>query len=262
MNHTLELLINVLIILLITFGCAKLEARIFKKHTEKDEIHTKFIKKLAIGTTYLLGIANAIAQFSGFNKIANTILAGSGVLAIVFSLGAQESFSNLISGIFISIFKPFNIGDKISLSGDATSGFVEDITLRHTIIRTYTNVSIIIPNSVISSAKIENMTYSEGVSYPIEVTIAYECKEKRYRAIEIMEEVVKSHPLFYKEMGESTKALCTQFEDSGIHLKILMWTKNILDNNPACSECRLKILDRFEEEGIEIPYNKIEILNK
>ena len=262
MSETIELSINAVIILCITFIVAKIENKVFKRRGAKDSIHIKFIKSLAVGATYIIGIANAIAQFSGFNKMANTLLAGSGVIAIVLSLGAQESFSNLISGIFISIFKPFNIGDKISLSGDSTSGFVEDITLRHTVIRTYTNVTIIIPNSVISSAKIENITYSEGVSYPIEVTIAYGSKDKRERAIEIMEETVKSHPLFYEKMSQSTKVLCTQFGDNGITLKIVMWTQNVLDNNPACSECRLSILDKFEEEGIEIPYNKIQIINE
>ena len=49
--------------------------------------------------------------------------------------------------------------------------------------------------------------------------------------------------------------------ESGIDLRVLMWTENVIDNNKACSDCRLKILDRFEEENIEIPYNKLVVID-
>ena len=132
------------------------------------------------------------------------------------------------------------------------------------------NVRIIIPNSTMGSAKLENSTYSKGACYPIDVTIAYEDKEKRHRALEIMEEVVTQHPLFYdnrtdeqkKENKKPVEATCISLGESGVDLRILMWTENVVDNNKACSDCRIKILDRFEEENIEIPYNKLVIINK
>lgn len=253
-------LLNALVIMAITFVVVKITTHGFSKLKNKNELHIKFIKNLVIGLEYVLGITLAAYCFTGMQKVANTVLAGSGILAVVLGLAAQQSFSNIFSGIFICIFKPFNIGDKISIMGDSESGFVEDITLRHTIIRTYTNVRLIIPNSIIGSAKIENMTYAEGASYPIEITIAFEDKEKRYRALEIMEEVVKSHPLFYKPKEDCVKALCVGYGDSGINLKILMWTADINSNMTACSDCRLQILDRFEQEGIEVPYNKVQLL--
>ena len=42
----------------------------------------------------------------------------------------------------------------------------------------------------------------------------------------------------------------------------MMWTKDVNDNILACSECRMEILDRFEAEGIEIPYNKLQLVDK
>lgn len=260
--------IKSIVTLTLAFILVKLISKLFKNNKSTDLIHIKFIKNILVAFIWVCAIATIASQFAGFNKLANTILAGSGILAAIIGLAAQESFANIFSGLFISMFKPFNIGDRIRIVGDDTAGFVEDINLRHTVIRTYTNVRIIIPNSIMGSAKIENSTYTKGASYPIELDVAYECKDKRYRALEIMEEVVTSHEKFYdnrtleqiKQGVKPVTALCTEFGESGIHLKILMWTEEFGDNALACSECRMRILDKFEEEGIEIPYNKIQLV--
>ena len=62
----------------------------------------------------------------------------------------REATANLVSGVFISLFKPFGIGDRIKLSDKQIDGVVEDISLRHTIIRTFENTRIVVPNSVLN----------------------------------------------------------------------------------------------------------------
>lgn len=265
-----SILVRTLVTLFLTGIAVKVIGKIFGKQQISNKIHIKFLKNILIAVVWIMAITSIASQFDALSGIANTILAGSGIIAAVLGLAAQESFANIFSGLLISIFKPFDIGDRIKIVGDDTAGFVEDITLRHTVIRTYMNVRIIIPNSTMGSAKLENSTYSKGACYPIDVTIAYEDKEKRHRALEIMEEVVTQHPLFYdnrtdeqkKENKKPVEATCISLGESGVDLRILMWTENVVDNNKACSDCRIKILDRFEEENIEIPYNKLVIINK
>lgn len=261
--------IKTIIILIITYVIVKVISKLFGKLQINNKIHIKFLKNILIAVVWIVAITSIASQFTVFSSLAKTILAGSGILAAILGLAAQESFANIISGIMISLFKPFDIGDRIKIVGDDTAGFVEDITLRHTVIRTYMNVRIIIPNSTMGAAKIENSTYSKGACYPITVTIAYEDKDKRHRALEIMEEIVTQHPLFYdnrteeqkKEGRKPVEATCISLGESGIDLRILMWTENVVDNNKACSDCRMEILDRFEEENIEIPYNKLVIIS-
>lgn len=265
-----SILVRTLVTLFLTGIAVKVIGKIFEKQQISNKIHIKFLKNILIAVVWIMAITSIASQFDALSGIANTILAGSGIIAAVLGLAAQESFANIFSGLLISIFKPFDIGDRIKIVGDDTAGFVEDITLRHTVIRTYMNVRIIIPNSTMGSAKLENSTYSKGACYPIDVTIAYEDKEKRHRALEIMEEVVTQHPLFYdnrtdeqkKENKKPVEATCISLGESGVDLRILMWTENVVDNNKACSDCRIEILDRFEEEGIEIPYNKLVVINK
>lgn len=262
--------LRTIIILAVTIVIAKIIAKVLGQEQLCNKIHIKFLKSMLIVVIWTIAITSIASQFEALSGVANTVLAGSGIVAVVLGLAAQESFANIFSGILISIFKPFDIGDRVKIVGDDTAGFVEDITLRHTVIRTYMNVRIIIPNSTMGSAKIENSTYSKGACYPITVTIAYEDKSKRHMAMKIMEEIVISHPLFYDNRTEEqiksgvkpVEATCTSLGTNGIDLRILMWTENVIDNNKACSDCRVQILDRFEEEGIEIPYTKLIVINK
>lgn len=257
--------VRTVLILSITIIAQKIITHTFNKYKLSELINMKFIENVIKAIVWVVGIASIASQLTAFSRVANAVLAGSGIMAAIIGLAAQESFANIFSGLFVSMFKPFDIGDRIRIVGDDTAGFVEDITLRHTVIRTYTNLRIIVPNSVIGKAKIENSTYSIGASYPIDVTIAYENKENRYKAMKIMEDIVTNHPLFYDNRGEEAKergdkpasALCTTLGESGINLRILMWTESVVDNSKACSECRMKILDAFEDAGIEIPYNKM-----
>lgn len=264
-----SILVKTLATLAITYIIIKVISKVFGKQPMASRIHIKFLKNIIIAVVWIIAITSIASQFTVFSSLAKTVLAGSGIIAAILGLAAQESFANIISGIMISLFKPFDIGDRIKIVGDDTAGFVEDITLRHTVIRTYMNVRIIIPNSTMGAAKIENSTYSKGACYPINVSIAYEDKDKRHRALEIMEEIVTQHPLFYdnrtdeqkKDGKKPVEATCVSLGESGVDLRILMWTENVVDNNKACSDCRMEILDRFEEENIEIPYNKLVVID-
>lgn len=84
-----------------------------------------------------------------------TLFAGAGIFAAIIALASQQALSNIISGIFIVISKPFRVGDYIELS-ILHRGTVEDITLRHTVIRDIQNNRIIVPNSKINSETIVN----------------------------------------------------------------------------------------------------------
>ena len=144
-------------------------------------------------------------------------------------------------------------------------GYVESITLRHTIIKTLTNTRITVPNSVMNKEIIENSHLVEKIaSYYIDVSISYESDIDRARYI--MADIIGSHPLYVdvrKDMSEEkVPVLMRAFESSGIALRARVWTKTVDDNFRACSDIRIELLKRFRKEGIEIPYTKIVIADK
>ncbi|MDO5425322.1 MAG: mechanosensitive ion channel family protein [Eubacteriales bacterium] len=256
-------------LLALTYVAVRLINRAFDRTKNPRNLNLKFLKSFLTGLVWVIGIVQIIALIPGMSNFTQTVLAGSGIVAVVIGLAAQESFGNLISGMIIAIFHPFQVGDRVHLLDNDITGWIEDITLRHTIIRTFTNSRIIIPNSEMSKEKIENADFSDsGASAVINVSVAYESDLEK--AMKIMARAIGDHPLFYDTRTEEQKAAGVEkvrvfvedFGDSGIVLRASMWTKTIAENFGACSDARLEIKKAFEREGIEIPYNKIVVLEK
>lgn len=267
-NHTMILyLIKAVAIILVTSIIVKLLGKWFKIRGATN-INVRFMYSIIKYTIYGIGIFIALGQFPEMSSISSTLLASSGVVALIISLAAQESFSNIFSGLMISVFRPFNIGDRVKLVSSNITGYIETITIRHTIIRTFTNSRIVVPNSIMSKEIIENsdIIESEASSF-IDVSVAYE--SDLHKAMNIIADVISTHPLYIehrteeqiKNNEEKVKVFVREFGDSGIQLRASMWTKTVNDNFIACSDCRLKIKEEFDKHGIEIPYNKVKIVD-
>ena len=267
-HATLYTIVKVIFILLVTVLVAsiaksvlkKLEKKLQKSGRENSSISGKLLKKALLAVLYILGILAAIRQIPALSGAVTTVLAGSGVLAVVIGFAAQESFGNLVSGVFITLFKPFNVGDRITLVSEGVTGFVEDITLRHTIIRTVLDTRMLIPNSTVGSAIVENTNYVDGVAVknPIDVDVAYDTDLEL--AVTVMGSAVAAHPLYVGE--KPAPVLVTEFGASGISLRCVMATENAADIFSASSEARILVKKAFDAAGIGIPFQTITIANQ
>ena len=252
--------VSIVLILVGTFLISKLFRKIFKVLIKNQEIHHLFIQNVFSFIIYFCGIILAIKQIPEAYEMLSTVLAGSGLIAVVVGFAAQESLANIISGWFISIFQPFEVGDRVKLVDNNIVGTIEDITSRHTVIKTFINSRVIVPNSVMSTAIIENShIVDERASSFLDVYVSYDSDVERAR--EIIGETIKEHPLVIDVRSEEDIAsgvlqvnvMVREFGSYGIGLRASVWTANINDNFSSCSEIRLKILERFREEGIKIP---------
>ena len=177
---------------------------------------------------------------------------------------AQQVLADVISGVMLSWSRPFNLGEKVNISTLGISGIVEDLTVRHTVIRTYHNSRMIIPNSVINKAIVENSNYNNDyIGNYMEISISYESDLDK--AIEVMRETIESYPLVVdvrqdKETGNKVNVSVKELGASGIVLKSTVWTKNIDDNFTACSDIRRLLKRNFEAEGISIPYPHVHVV--
>ena len=188
------------------------------------------------------------------------LFAGAGIMMAILGFAAQQAFSNIISGIFIVIFKPFRVGDLIKV-GSLEYGFVEDITLRHTVITNFQNKRIIIPNSIISAETIVNDTIEDTkVCRWIEIGISYDSDIDHATSI-IQEEAIK-HPrcIDVRTQKEKEKGVPQvivrqiSFGDFSINLRAFVWTKTSIEAYQMHSDLNQSIKKRFDKEGIEIPF--------
>ncbi len=250
-------IIRMVIPLVISWAVVRVVLRSMSRERLKGNLALTLLRSVLVALIWAIGIFASMGQIDAFTKTWETVLASTSVAGVVFGLAAQDTLGNVFSGISMTLgsSRPFSIGDRIQI-GDSEPGYVEDITLRHVEIRTYFNERIYIPNAMAASSKIINFTKAEGYSHTIDVSIAYESDIGK--AIGIMKDVIIHHPK-YQGDGEPS-VLCKEAGESGILLRGVVSTGSFADNPGACSDCLMEIIRRYAEEGIEIPYNKLEIV--
>lgn len=230
----------------------------------KEQIHIKFLRSMSKVILTIMAIICISGLFTTTKALSATLLTSSSLLVAVVGFAAQQVLADVISGVMLSWSRPFNLGEKINISTLGISGIVEDMTVRHTVIRTYHNSRMIIPNSVINKAIVENSNYtSDYIGNYMEVSVSYESDLEK--AIEVMKETIASHPLVVDirpdpSEGAKVSVIVKALADDGIILKSTVWTRTLDDNFTACSDIRRLLKANFEREGISIPYRHIHVV--
>jgi small conductance mechanosensitive channel len=157
-----------------------------------DPTRYSFLKNAVEFVVYLIAIIVIFNSIAELRKYGTALFAGAGVFAAIIGFASQSAFSNIISGIFIVSFQPFRVGDRVRV-GQLYTGDVEDITLRHTVIKDFENRRIVIPNSVINNEIIINSTLgAENLCIFIEVGITFDSDVDR--AMRVIQEEIMKHP--------------------------------------------------------------------
>lgn len=251
----LALLLRVALILvatsLISRVAGKLLDRRFRKFTSRMEVSrtsSVLLRRLMKVSIWLVGIGVAIYTVPQLRSLSTALFASAGFLSIVVGFAAKDALGNVVSGIFIAMFEPFRVGDKIETR--TQYGEVEDITLRHTVLKSPSNERIIMPNSSILNDDIKNYSIIDEKSrYSVPVTISY--SDDIGEARDIILDVADTHEL--TETGEST-VIAKDLGDNGVTLDLRIWGHDRGEVWQAGQEIREQIKERFDEEGITIPF--------
>jgi len=225
-----------------------------------DQTRYVFFKHVTTAFIYIIAIILIIYSIPRFRTLAVSLFAGAGILAAIIGFASQAAFANIISGVFMVISRPFKVGDTIELIG-LTSGVVEDITLRHTVIRNYENKRIVVPNSKMSSEIIINFNlYDEMVRRYIDFSVDYNSDIDR--VMTIMKEECENHPLCIDARTELDKlegrpkaeVRLIGFGESELKVRAYACAKNPGDAFELHTQLNVIIKKRFDAEGISIPF--------
>ncbi|MFT7615475.1 MAG: small conductance mechanosensitive channel [Candidatus Woesearchaeota archaeon] len=218
------------------------------------------IRHVTTAMIYFIGAGIAIYIIPSLRAISVSLFAGAGVLAVIVGFASQQAVSNIISGVFIAIFTPFRVDDLIQMDKDIL-GRVEDITLRHTVIRTFENKRVVIPNSVMNNEIITNFNIEDekicqfiefGISYDSDIDLA----EK------IMRDEAQNHPLMIDVRTPDEKLHNTEkirvsvlgLDDSSVKLRAWVWADTPINAYHLLWDLNKSIKQRFDKEGVEIPF--------
>jgi len=187
------------------------------------------------------------------------ILTALGVGGLAVALALQPTLSNLFSGIQIIASKQLLPGQYISLSS-GEEGYVEDITWRHTSIKTATNNTYIIPNSKISEAIITNYykpTKDLTFAVPAKVAFNSDLETVEKLAIEITSKVCSLNPGAHKGIAPFVRFV--KFGEAGIEFNIFLRVNEYNDQFPLRHELIKELNKAFREKGVEIPTSIVRI---
>ena len=261
-----DTIIIILLILITAMVISRILTRLMKKRNFRNLPIWLKVKKYVIITITIYGI---LTLFIPAKTILDPLLASGGIVAVVVGLAAQETVGNLISGFMIVTFRPFHIGDLIRVNNGEYVGTVVEITIRHTIIETFENTRVIIPNSQMNTSVLENISdIGTAKADFLYVSVSYDTDLEQ--AIRVLQETVAAHPDYVDPRSEEEKqqgadqvvVRVTDFKDSGIELRATIY----YNDNGTCftmlSDLRIAVKKRFDQEGIEMPYPKQDLYIK
>ena len=175
------------------------------------------------------------------------LLGAAGIVGIAIGFASQTSVSNIISGLFLISERPFEVGDLIRV-GD-TTGTVMSIDLMSVKLKTFDNQFIRLPNETLIKTQVNNLTHYPIRRLDIHLGVAY--KENVAHVKKVLKEIGKVNPYCLDEPGPLI--LFENFGDSALEFLFAVWSTKE-DYLKLKKQIRQEIKERFDAEGIEIPY--------
>lgn len=206
--------------------------------------HTVMVRRLVFYVIVLLFAVAALRE-AGFSL--DVVLGAAGILTVAIGFASQTSASNMISGLFLLVEKPFEIGDVIE--ADATIGEVVGIDMLSVKLRTPDNLYVRIPNETLIKTRVVNRSRFPIRRLDLTVGIAY--AEDVERVEGLLLKLAEENPVCLEE--PKPFVLVTAFGPSSVDLQFSFWVPKdkVLDGRSSMMVAIKQTLDR---DGIEIPF--------
>lgn len=182
------------------------------------------------------------------------LLAGSAALLVGIGLGLQQTFNDIISGFILLTERSIKIGDVLEVDGNVVK--IQTIGIRTSKALNTDDISIIIPNSLITTSKVINWSHqSEKTRFRIDVGVAYGSDVDH--VIQILEESAFEHPdVFDRDL---TEGRLMGFGSSSLDFQLLFFSKNIFRIGSVKSDIRRIIVRKFKANNITIAFPQLDV---
>ena len=240
-------IVGALAILVIGNWLAKKIANLFVKMMERNNVDitlTKFLKNI-VYYALLTAVVIAAAQELGINTASFLAVVGAAGLAV--GLALKDSLANFSAGVMLILFRPFKVGDAVTVAGE--TGAVEEITIFNTVMNTFDNQRKIIPNGLITTGTITNITANDTRRVDMVFGISYDDDIKK--AEQLLNEIVKAEPNVLTDPAPTVAV--AELADSSVNFVVRPWVKTT-DYWTVKFALTEKIKLAFDEQGISIPF--------
>lgn len=249
-----------LVLLIVFIFIGLLFRRLFRRRIApkmEDRLLGNFISRLIFLLFLLFGIIVFLNK-AGLGDIAQSLLAGAGVTAIILGFAFRDIGENLLSGVFLAFGRPFGIGDVIEVND--IMGVVRGLDLRNTHVRSFDGRDIFIPNSILVKNPLTNYTRDGLMRHDFDVGIDY--GEDVVEATQSILNMLKDHPNLEKSAGLEPFVTISKFDTSTINLKTYFWI-NTFDFEGSMLKLKSQVMTQVVrgliKEGYNLPADIIEL---
>lgn len=225
-------------------------AKYLLRRSSIDKTTASFITTTLKVVIFIFGAVQALSAV-GINMAA--MITSLGIAGLTIGFAARDALSNLISGILIFWDRPFIIGDLVEIEN--YYGKVEKITLRSTRVVTTDGRMLAVPNSTIINSTVISYTNFPHLRLDLSVTISV--NEDIDKARNILMEMVKDTSNFMQD--PSPRVVVAELNDYNVNLQLQVWIQNERGHIEQRFELREKIFKAFTREGIEMPFETIQL---
>ena len=247
-------IVTVLVILLITrMVLWTIKKALFRKH-KYGKIDKGTVYALYQIIKYMIWVMSIALILEAIGIRVTILLAGSAALLVGVGLGLQQTFNDVISGVILLSERSIKVGDVLEIDLDVVK--IESIGLRTSKALNRDQISIIIPNSLITTNKVINWSHqSDNTRFKIDVGIAYGSDVDL--VIKILEESALEHPEVSKR--ELVEGRLMNFGNSSLDFQLLFFSNNIFGIDKAKSDIRRIINRKLAENHITIPFPQMDL---
>ncbi|RMH49603.1 MAG: mechanosensitive ion channel family protein [Bacteroidetes bacterium] len=226
-------------------------ARFVLRRTERvDATTASFIETALKYTVLAVGLVQALSA-AGIDTAA--VIASLGIAGLTIGFAARDALSNLISGLLIFWDRPFVIGDLVEVGGQY--GRVDRITLRSTRVVTPDGRMLAVPNSSIINSTVASYTNFPHLRLDVDVTVGV--TEDLQRARAVLLDLVRKDPAYMSD--PPPRVIVTALNDYNVALQLQVWLADERQHIVKRSELREQIFYAFNEAGIEMPFETIQL---
>ena len=230
-----------------------LVVKLVKRGFDKSKIDSSvagFLLSVVRIVGYILVFITA-ATIVGIEVTSFVAILGTASMAI--GLALQGALSNLAGGVLILLLKPFKVGDYIVVNG-GSEGNVSAIDIFYTRLLTHDNKLVVIPNGTLTNTSLINVTSEAKRKLEVTISVAYNTDLKKMK--ELVYGILSDDGRILD--GEPKDIFISSFDDSGMTIAIRAWAATS-DYWSTLWDLREKVKAAFDENGIEIPYNRLEV---
>ena len=261
LGQIVELLIYAVIALVVTTVILLIYGKFVKNRLKaKNNLTIRFTQNIIRVVIILIAVIWVLVSSTATTDIGKVLFQGTAILGAVFGLAAQPVLGDFFSGIAITLNRPFEIGDWIELE-NGTAGVVADITPRHVVLRSLGTVEIIVPNSKINALMLKDTSFKKLRSVKMDFNVAYGTDVEKASEV-IKNEIINSELTVPAKNDEYSDVFFESFADSSLVLTTIVYFKQSTSGLAVKNDVNKRVNDAFNKEGIEIPFNYVNVVMK